>query len=114
MISKLLATGVAAAVLALSGATTVSADQTGFAESHDLRRERGMTCMVDHYHYGSSETKANKAAAQRDAITSWQSFTAFEYGTDWARYGRAGSKKMTCKSAGGGGVECSVEARPCR
>ena len=110
----MLVTSMAAAVLALCGASVVSADDTGFASAHDLRKERGRTCMSDHYHYGNSTAKSTRGAAERDAIGSWQSFTDFEYGSDWARYSRAAGKRMTCKGAGGGAWECSVEARPCR
>ena len=52
---------------------------------HDLRKEGGRTCFTDHYHYGNG-SGATKASAQRDAIGSWQSFTDFEYGSDWARF----------------------------
>lgn len=107
--------GIGVAVTAVSALTPTAtrADETGFASSHDWRKERGMTCMVDHYHYGSSGQQRTKALAQREAIVSWQSFTSFEYGSNWARYAKAGSKKMTCSDAGGS-WECSVEARPCR
>jgi hypothetical protein len=94
--------------LLVAGALPVAADDTGFAYSHDLRRERGMKCMSDHWHYGSG-TGANLKAAQADAIKSWASFTALEYGSDWARWTKAGSKKMDCSS-----TSCSVEARPCK
>lgn len=38
-------------------------------------------CMADHFHYGSSSGQPNKKAAEREAIASWEGFTAFEYGT---------------------------------
>lgn len=97
---------------ALGGLTAssiaVRADDTGFAYSHDLRREKGRVCFSDHWHYGSG-TGPNVKAAQADAIKSWASFTALEYGSDWARFGRASGKKMTCS-----GGSCSLEARPCK
>ena len=88
------------------------ADDTGFASAHDLRKERGRTCMSDHYHQGGG-SGSTKKAAQVDAIKSWQNFTAFEYGSDWARFSKAASKSMSC-SASTSGVECNVEARACR
>lgn len=113
MNSKVIASGATVVALVILLAAPAVADDTGFASSHDWRKERGLTCMSDHYHYGTSGEQRTKALAQREAIVSWQSFTAFEYGSDWARYGKAGSKKMSCKQ-GGGSWECSIEARPCR
>lgn len=98
--------------LVLVAATPAAADDTGFAYAHDLRREGGRKCMSDHYHYGSG-TGATKASAQRDAIGSWASFTALEYGSDWARWGRAASKGVSC-SRDSSGYSCSISARPCR
>jgi hypothetical protein len=101
-------------VAAAMGAMSVpaSADDTGFAYAHDLRKEGGRTCFSDHYHYGSGNG-ATKAAAQKDAIASWASFTDFEYGSDWARFSRAASKGMSCSNSGGG-FDCQIEARPCK
>ncbi len=90
----------------------VSADQTGLAAMHDMRRERGRLCFSDHYHYGSSAGQRTRKAAQRAAMRSWASFTAMEYGSDWARVSRARSKSMRC-SRSGGGWGCDFEARPC-
>ena len=92
--------------------TSASADQTGFASMHNQARVGGKMCMTDHYHYGSGDG-ATKAAAQRAAIGSWQSFTDFEYGSDWARFSRAASKSMKC-GGGSSGVDCQIEARPCK
>lgn len=102
----------AAAALMSAVSAPVLADDTGFAYTHDLRKEGGRTCFTDHYHYGSG-AGATKAAAQKAAIGSWASFTDFEYGSDWARFSRAASKGMSC-SRGGGGFDCQIEARPCR
>jgi hypothetical protein len=103
---------VAATVVLGAGAAPAWADDTGFAYSHDLRRERGRLCMTDHYHFGSGSGSTRKAA-EREAIRSWVDFTDFEYGSDWARFGRAGSKGMSC-SKGPGGVDCQLQARPCK
>lgn len=90
----------------------VSADDTGFAYSHSLRRERGRLCMSDHYHYGNGSGRT-KRQAQRDAIRSWADFTALEYGSDWARFGRARSKGIKCERSSAG-YDCSISARPCK
>lgn len=104
---------VAATAVACVGVPTTWADETGLASIHKLRRERGRICMADHWHYGSSGVQGSKAAAQRAAIRSWADFTDLEYGSTWARYGRAGSRKMTC-SHSSGGWSCDVEGRPCK
>ena len=103
----------ALAALALgAGVLPAMADDTGFASMHDLARVGGKLCMTEHYHYGNGNG-STKAAAQRDAIASWASFTDFEYGSDWARFGKAAGKSMSC-SQSGGGFSCQVEARPCK
>jgi hypothetical protein len=99
--------------LLVVGGLPVSADDNGLAGTiHDLRRESGRLCQVDHWHYGSG-VGATKKLAMADAVGSWQSFTALEYGTDWARFQRAASRNVSC-SKSGGGVNCSIEGRPCR
>ena len=86
-------------ITAALSVSAVHADDTGFASIHAWRSERGITCMVDHFHSGNGEGRTKKAAL-RSAIASWEGFTAWEYGADWARI----------KSAGGrGGME---EDRP--
>jgi len=101
----------------VAGAVSIparAATETGLATAlHEVRREGGRLCMTDHWHYGSSGTMATKAAAQRDAIRSWQDFTDLEYGSAWARFSRAASRKMGC-SHNGGGWTCDAEARPCK
>ncbi len=89
------------------------ADDTGFASMHTLRREGGRLCMADHWHYGSSGVQRSRSAAQRAAIRSWQDFTDLEYGSNWARYSRAASRRMSCSQASGG-FTCDAEGRPCR
>lgn len=103
----------AASAVVCVDVSAVWADDTGLASIHKLRRERGRICMADHWHYGSSGTHSNKRGAQRAAMRSWQDFTALEYGSDWARYHRAGSRKMKCSRAAAG-WSCDVEARPCK
>lgn len=88
-----------------------SADETGLASMHSWRTERGTTCMVDHFHYGSGEGRTKKHA--RDAaIKSWQEFTAFEYGTDWAHFRKAASKTIGYSTTTSG-WSATIEARPC-
>lgn len=107
-------------LMALAFATAISAqstqsiaDDTGFAYAHDLRRERGKLCFSGHYHYGSSGAgHKTKRRAKRAAMISWQDFTAFEYGSDWASWKRANGKSVDCSKAAGS-WSCDVSARPC-
>jgi len=99
--------------LALATVPLAVADETGMATMHGLRKEAGKTCMDDHWHYGSSNGMASRKAAEVDAIKSWSSFTDFEYGSNWARWGKAASKSMSC-SPSGGTWGCQIEARPCK
>jgi len=103
-----------AAATVLVGLTMAraAADETGFAYTHDTARVAGKLCMTEHYHYGSG-SGATKAAAQKDAISSWASFTDFEYGSDWARFGKAMAKGASC-SQSGSEYSCQVQARPCK
>jgi hypothetical protein len=104
----------AAAVL-FACATPALADDTGVAVIHEQRREHGNTCFVDHYHYGSSQGLPSKKAAFAAGIKSWADFTDFEYGSDWAHWGRASSKSVKCSQVGiGGPWSCDISARPCR
>ena len=109
------ALGLVAVVVAMTSVeiSPVAADETGLATMHAWRRERGRICMSDHWHYGSSGSHRTRAAAQRAAIRSWQDFTDLEYGSHWARFSRAASRKVGC-SRSGGGWGCNVEGRPCK
>jgi hypothetical protein len=101
-----------AAMIFGGGLSSAMADDTGFASMHTQARVGRKMCFTDHYHYGSGNG-STRAAAERDAIGSWASFTDFEYGSDWARYSKAVRKKMSCSSSGSG-FSCQVEALPCR
>lgn len=113
MSAKKLALCAALVISSFSYVPVVHADDTGMAYMHDMRRERGRKCMISHWHYGSG-TGRTKRKAKRAAIRSWQEFTAFEYGTDWARFRHARSKGMSCTGTRKSGFSCQVEARPCR
>ncbi len=104
---------VAAAAVTAVGVPTTWADETGLASIHVLRREGGRICMADHFHYGSSGAQRSRGAAQRSAIRSWADFTDLEYGSSWARWGRAASRRMSC-SPSAAGWNCDVSARPCK
>ncbi|MBX9684281.1 MAG: hypothetical protein K2X41_10870 [Hyphomicrobium sp.] len=101
-----------APLLAILMAAPVRADETGFADMHNVRKERGRICMSDHYHYGSG-TGATKQAALAAAIQAWSSFTDFEYGSTWASFKRATGKSVSY-SASSGGWSADISARACK
>ena len=114
MAVKLLCSMAAVAVVLGAAACPVVADDTGLAGMHDLRREGGRSCFLDHYHYGNSAGMSSRRAAEIDAIKSWSGFVDLEYGSDWARFSRAASKSTKCGGGSGGGWGCQIEARPCK
>jgi hypothetical protein len=104
---------VLAAALLATVSVSAHAEDDGLATMHDWRREAGRICMSDHFHDGSGSGPTRKAA-EAATISSWASFTAFEYGNHWARYTLAGSRKMDCSQNGADSWSCSVTARPCK
>jgi hypothetical protein len=102
-----------AAIIATSAAAAgARADDTGFAYSHDLKKESGRTCFASHAHSGIGEAKT-KDKAQAAALKSWYEYTAGEYGSDWARWGRsAGQSVSYTKTADG--WSANISSRPCK
>ena len=102
------------ATLAVFAAASIPAvaDDTGAATMHDLHKEGGRSCMVSHIHAGTGEGKT-KAAAQSAAIKEWYSYTAGEYSSDWASWGKSAGKKVTYAKAATG-WSSTVESRPCK
>ncbi len=98
-------------LFALPAATSI-ADDTGFAASHDLRKEAGKTCMSEHAHSGTGEGKTKNAARQA-ALKEWYAYTAGEYGSDWALWGKSASQKTSYVKAAAG-WSATVESRPCK
>lgn len=94
-------------------ADAVFANDTGFAAStHTLRRESGLLCIVDHVH-GGDATGGTKAVALNGAIRAFVITTETEYGSDWANWRKAASKKVTYTQTGDGWA-AHAEARPCK
>jgi hypothetical protein len=92
--------------------TVAEADNTGMASMHDWQKVGRKTCFEEHYHSGSGEGRT-KRDARRAAIIDWENFTAFEYGTDWARFRSAASRGIRYDK-GPDGWAASVEGRPCK
>ena len=104
---------IAVATAGIAVTSSARADDTGFASIHDLVAVGSKLCMADHSHHGSGDTMPTRKAAELSAIRSWADFTALEYGSDWANYGNAVGKAVSCEPASGG-WQCSLDARPCR
>ncbi len=98
--------------VAAIGSIAALADDTGFASSHTLRKEGGKLCMADHAHTGSG-TASTKPAARVAAVRAWADFTNQEYGSDWARFGRAAGH-VTRYTKEEKGWTATVDARPCK
>ncbi|MGL4394973.1 MAG: hypothetical protein ACRCS9_00395 [Hyphomicrobium sp.] len=116
----MISTSMRLALLAVGCALVVSASADAAPKKpvmidapHDVRVEGRRVCFLDHDHYGSSSGQANRRAAEASAAASWANFVDFEYGSAWASYVKASSKKMTCEQSTSG-WGCSLEARPCR
>lgn len=103
------ALGAAMFVILASGA---AADDTGLASMHDLRKEGGRTCMTSHAHSGAGVGRT-KPAAMKAALQSWYEYTAWEYGTVWARWAKSAAKRVSYTKEPDGWA-ASVESRPCR
>ena len=115
MAIRMVAGAVAAVLLTLGVPEPVFAHDTGLATAlHDARRERGKLCLSSHFHDGYSSGQRSKKEAETVAIRAWAEFTAFEYGTDWARWSRAASRGLSCSRDASGGWGCHAQARPCR
>ena len=73
-------------------------------------------CKEGHWHYGSSDSTPvkSKKKAINAAVYSWASFTAWEYGTEWAYFKRSADRKIDCEKHPGKRWTCSVEGRPCK
>lgn len=91
-------------------ALPASAQQT----LHDEVRVGKLSCMTDHYHFGSSKGQTSKKAAEADAIASYSSFVDFEYGSAYASWKAAAGKTVDCAKDNSGLWGCTVSARPCR
>lgn len=88
------------------------ADDTGMAYSHDIVKSGGHSCFASHAHSGSGDG-ATKPAAMQAALKAWWEYTAGEYGSDWAHWGRSAGQKVTYTKAASGWT-ATVESRPCK
>ena len=100
------------AVLFVLGTGQVAADQSGMAGMHDQYVFKGRRCFTGHTHVGTGSPYRSKRKAVSSAAQDWSSFTAFEYGSSWARWRVAVGKTVACEQSSQGWT-CEVQARPC-
>jgi len=113
--SKFLASGLIAVFLSLFSVAPSYADNNGVASMiHSLRAERGLVCMVGHFHYGNGTASSKRAKAVKAAIRHWSSFTTLEYGSDWGYFGRSANRSTNCEKVSRNEWSCKVKGRPCR
>ena len=76
----------------------------------------GLSCMADHWHFGSTGGKPapTRKRALAAAIASWSSFTIWEYGRAFGSFKIAQDKTVSCERRGGKQWVCNVSGRPCR
>ncbi len=110
MLVRLAAVILAIGAGVLSWSSAVQAQQTLHAE----QRVGKWSCMVDHYHFGSSKGQTSKKSAEADAVASWSNFVDFEYGGAYTSWKASQGKTMDCAKDGSGLWGCTVSSRPCR
>jgi hypothetical protein len=103
---------VAALAIMLASSAMALANETGIAVIHSWMKIGRKTCFVDHYHYGSGRGPT-QGHARSAAVNSWIGPTDLEYGSSWADYRLAASKRMACTRKGVVWT-CDTQARPCR
>ena len=97
----------------LIAATAAHAGSTGFDVIHSKVVLNGKVCFVDHSHLGTG-TARTKELALHKATQNWVSFTALEYGSDWASFGLATKRSMGCKRGLLRRYTCEVQGTPCK
>jgi hypothetical protein len=101
--------------LAFAAAVAVSAGLASAQQMmHEEKRVGKLSCMVDHYHFGSSKGKTSKKEAEQEAVASWADFVDFEYGSAYASWKASQGKSVECSKDGSGLWGCSISSRPCR
>lgn len=110
--AKILGCGVLAGIAVCVSIGTADA-QDGLATIHDWVRVGPKTCMADHFHSGSSTGQPSRKQAEAQAIASWASFTAWEYGNHWGSWRLAETRRVNCTGSGTNWA-CDIEARPCK
>ncbi len=73
------------------------------------------TCKTGHFHNGySGQVSGSKSNAQKAALSSWASFTQWEYGKAWASWNGADKRNVSCDRLGAKTWHCFATAIPCK
>lgn len=88
----------------------------GLTFLHKIEQVGNRMCMVEHDHHGDSRPNASKEAAAFEAARAWSSFTALEYGREWADIRLSIDQHLKCSPVAmhaGQGWQCKIRAKPC-
>ena len=101
---------------ALSGSVFMapSADAAGLDGLHRKIQVGNRLCMAGHKHHGTSNSAPTRAHALASAAQHWNSFTALEYGDEWADFRNAHTPEVHCRQSGHAAWRCDITASPCR
>ncbi len=89
----------------------------GLTFLHKIEPVGDRMCMVEHDHHGDSRPNASKEQAAIEAARAWSSFTALEYGREWADIRLSIDQHLNCAPVvlhSGQSWQCKVKAKPCR
>ena len=70
-------------------------------------------CMAGHKHHGTGSPAPTREHALASATKHWGSFTALEYGDEWADFRIAHTPEVRCRQSGHAAWRCDVTASPC-
>ena len=101
-----------------SAVTATSAQSAGLDGLHGKIQIGNRLCMAGHKHHGAGSARGTREQALASATKSWGSFTALEYGSEWADFSKSTNQEIECRpsSSGPGPAHwtCSVTSSPCR
>lgn len=101
---------------ALSGSSFLasSTEAAGLEGLHRKIQVGNRLCMAGHKHHGTGSTAPSRELALASAAQHWGSFTALEYGAEWADFRVAHTPEVRCRQSGHAAWRCDITASPCR
>lgn len=101
---------------ALSGSALVApaTEAAGLDGLHRKIQVGNRLCMAGHKHHGTGSTAPSREQALASAAKHWGSFTALEYGDEWADFHMANMPEVRCRQSGHATWRCDITASPCR
>ena len=101
-----------------SAVTATSSQSAGLDGLHSKVQIGNRLCMAGHTHHGAGSAWGVREQALAVAAKSWGSFTALEYGNEWADFRQSNNQEISCRPSNSGPGPahwtCSVTASPCR